>query len=65
VRAVTDSLAKCRLRRGYRGRFHFRPANGDASALEIVTEPYPGFPTDMQGANVRVAFDEQRNEFSY
>jgi UDP-N-acetylglucosamine 1-carboxyvinyltransferase len=22
--------------------------NGDASALEIVTEPYPGFPTDMQ-----------------
>src|SRR6266702_262149 len=22
--------------------------NGDASALEVVTEPYPGFPTDMQ-----------------
>jgi UDP-N-acetylglucosamine 1-carboxyvinyltransferase len=22
--------------------------NGEASALEIVTEPYPGFPTDMQ-----------------
>jgi UDP-N-acetylglucosamine 1-carboxyvinyltransferase len=48
VRAVTDSLAKC----GYavdvaRDSISVLP-NGDASALEIVTEPYPGFPTDMQ-----------------
>ena len=48
VRAVTDALAKC----GYavdiaRDSISVLP-NGDASALEIVTEPYPGFPTDMQ-----------------
>jgi UDP-N-acetylglucosamine 1-carboxyvinyltransferase len=48
VRAVTDSLAKC----GYavdiaEDSISVLP-NGEASALEIVTEPYPGFPTDMQ-----------------
>jgi UDP-N-acetylglucosamine 1-carboxyvinyltransferase len=48
VRAVTDALAKC----GYavdvaEGSISVLP-NGEASALEIVTEPYPGFPTDMQ-----------------
>ena len=48
VRAVTDALAKC----GYavdiaEDSISVLP-NGDASALEIVTEPYPGFPTDMQ-----------------
>jgi UDP-N-acetylglucosamine 1-carboxyvinyltransferase len=48
VQAVTDSLAKC----GYavevaKDSISVLP-NGNASALEIVTEPYPGFPTDMQ-----------------
>ena len=48
VRAVTDSLAKC----GYavdvaEDSISVMP-NGDATALEISTEPYPGFPTDMQ-----------------
>ena len=48
VRAVTDALARC----GYAvdiatDSISILP-NGDASALEIVTEPYPGFPTDMQ-----------------
>ena len=48
LRAVTDSLAKC----GYAvdiavDSISVLP-NGQASALEIVTEPYPGFPTDMQ-----------------
>ena len=48
VRAVTDSLTKC----GYavdvtKDSISVLP-NGNASALEIVTEPYPGFPTDMQ-----------------
>jgi UDP-N-acetylglucosamine 1-carboxyvinyltransferase len=48
VRAVTDALAKC----GYAVEvgdhaISIRP-NGDASALELTTEPYPGFPTDMQ-----------------
>src|SRR5215475_13645482 len=48
LRAVTDALAKCG--------FHINVAdhaisilpNGDASALELTTAPYPGFPTDMQ-----------------
>jgi len=48
VRAVTDALARC----GYAvdiatDSISILP-NGDASALEIVTAPYPGFPTDMQ-----------------
>jgi UDP-N-acetylglucosamine 1-carboxyvinyltransferase len=48
VRAVTDALAKC----GYAVEvgdhtISIQP-NGDASALELTTEPYPGFPTDMQ-----------------
>jgi UDP-N-acetylglucosamine 1-carboxyvinyltransferase len=48
VRAVTDALARC----GYAvdiatDSISILP-NGDASALEIATEPYPGFPTDMQ-----------------
>ena len=48
VRAVTDALARC----GYAvdiatDSISILP-NGDAGALEIVTEPYPGFPTDMQ-----------------
>ena len=48
VRAVTDALARC----GYAvdiavDSISILP-NGSANALEIVTEPYPGFPTDMQ-----------------
>ena len=48
VRAVTDALARC----GYavdiaQNSISILP-NGDASALELATEPYPGFPTDMQ-----------------
>jgi UDP-N-acetylglucosamine 1-carboxyvinyltransferase len=48
VRALTDALSRC----GYAvdigtDSISILP-NGDASALEIVTEPYPGFPTDMQ-----------------
>jgi UDP-N-acetylglucosamine 1-carboxyvinyltransferase len=48
VRAVTDALAKCGYAVDIRGDSISVLPNGDASALEIVTEPYPGFPTDMQ-----------------
>jgi UDP-N-acetylglucosamine 1-carboxyvinyltransferase len=48
VRAVTDSLAKCGYAVDVAGDSISVLPNGDASALEIVTEPYPGFPTDMQ-----------------
>jgi len=48
VRAVTDSLAKCGYAVDIGGDSISVLPNGDASALEIVTEPYPGFPTDMQ-----------------
>jgi UDP-N-acetylglucosamine 1-carboxyvinyltransferase len=48
VRAVTDSLARCGYAVDVAGDSISILPNGDASALEIVTEPYPGFPTDMQ-----------------
>ena len=48
VRAVTDALARC----GYAIDIEHRAIsilpNGEATALELATEPYPGFPTDMQ-----------------
>ena len=48
VRAVTDALARCGYAVDVAGESISILPNGDASALEIVTEPYPGFPTDMQ-----------------
>ena len=48
VRAVTDALARCGYAVYVAGDSISVLPNGDASALEIVTEPYPGFPTDMQ-----------------
>src|SRR5215475_2750003 len=48
VRAVTDALAKCGYAVDIADASISVLPNGDASALEIVTEPYPGFPTDMQ-----------------
>src|SRR5246500_4244710 len=48
VRAVTDSLARCGYAVDVAGDSISILPNGEASALEIVTEPYPGFPTDMQ-----------------
>src|SRR5258705_2008839 len=48
VRAVTDALAKCGFPINIADHtISIRP-NGDAGALELTTEPYPGFPTDMQ-----------------
>jgi UDP-N-acetylglucosamine 1-carboxyvinyltransferase len=48
VSAVTDALAKCGYAVDIAGDSISVLPNGEASALEIVTEPYPGFPTDMQ-----------------
>jgi UDP-N-acetylglucosamine 1-carboxyvinyltransferase len=48
VRAVTDSLARCGYAVDVAGDSISILPNGDASALELFTEPYPGFPTDMQ-----------------
>jgi UDP-N-acetylglucosamine 1-carboxyvinyltransferase len=48
VRAVTDALAKCGYAVGVGDHTISIQPNGDASALELTTEPYPGFPTDMQ-----------------
>jgi len=48
VRAVTDALTRC----GYPVEIGDQSIsilpNGAATALELATEPYPGFPTDMQ-----------------
>jgi UDP-N-acetylglucosamine 1-carboxyvinyltransferase len=48
VRAVTDVLARCGYAVDIAGDSISILPNGSAGALEIVTEPYPGFPTDMQ-----------------
>jgi UDP-N-acetylglucosamine 1-carboxyvinyltransferase len=48
VRAVTDALARCGYAIDIEDRAISILPNGDATALELATEPYPGFPTDMQ-----------------
>jgi UDP-N-acetylglucosamine 1-carboxyvinyltransferase len=48
VRAVTDALARCGYAIDIEDRAVSILPNGDATALELATEPYPGFPTDMQ-----------------
>lgn len=48
VRAVTDALAGCGYAIDIEDRAISILPNGDATALELATEPYPGFPTDMQ-----------------
>src|SRR6201982_707564 len=48
VRAVTDALARCGYAIDIEDRAISILPNGDATALELATQPYPGFPTDMQ-----------------
>lgn len=48
VRAITDALAKCGFHINIGDHEVSILPNGDASALELKTDPYPGFPTDMQ-----------------
>jgi UDP-N-acetylglucosamine 1-carboxyvinyltransferase len=48
VRAVTDALARCGYAIDIQDRTISILPNGNATALELATEPYPGFPTDMQ-----------------
>ncbi len=48
VRSVTDALASCGFPINIADHAISISPNGDARALELRTEPYPGFPTDMQ-----------------
>jgi len=48
IRAVTDALARCGFPIEIKNDAISILPNGVASALELTTEPYPGFPTDMQ-----------------
>src|SRR6266550_2935045 len=48
LRTTTDALVRCGFPINIADHSISVLPNGDASALEIVTEPYPGFPTDMQ-----------------
>ncbi|HMH03382.1 MAG TPA: UDP-N-acetylglucosamine 1-carboxyvinyltransferase [Candidatus Udaeobacter sp.] len=48
IRAVTDVLARCGFPIEINNDAISILPNGVASALELTTEPYPGFPTDMQ-----------------
>jgi UDP-N-acetylglucosamine 1-carboxyvinyltransferase len=48
VRSVTDALTACGFPIHIADRAISIAPNGVASALELETEPYPGFPTDMQ-----------------
>src|SRR3954451_22081813 len=48
VRTTTDALARCGYAMDVQDRAISILPNGQAVALELATEPYPGFPTDMQ-----------------
>src|SRR3954463_13857443 len=48
VLAVTDSLTKCGFKVDIKGDSITVSPNGEAKPIELATEPYPGFPTDMQ-----------------
>ena len=48
VTAVTNALSSCGFRIDTKGDTISVFPNGSAKPLELATEPYPGFPTDMQ-----------------
>lgn len=48
VKAVTDALGNCGFRIDATADSITVSPNGATKPLEIATEPYPGFPTDMQ-----------------
>jgi UDP-N-acetylglucosamine 1-carboxyvinyltransferase len=48
IRSVTDALARCGFPLNIDDHSISISPNGEAKALELTTEPYPGFPTDMQ-----------------
>ena len=48
VKAVTDALTSCGFEIKFGDRAITISPNGKSKALEFSTEPYPGFPTDMQ-----------------
>jgi UDP-N-acetylglucosamine 1-carboxyvinyltransferase len=48
VQAVTDVLRNCGFKIDATANAITVSPNGEAKPVEIATEPYPGFPTDMQ-----------------
>src|SRR6267142_607945 len=48
VSAVTNALGNCGFRLEATGDSISISPNGETKPLELATEPYPGFPTDMQ-----------------
>ena len=48
VQSITDALAKCGFKIDVSGDSISVSPNGATTPLELATEPYPGFPTDMQ-----------------
>src|SRR4051794_22595500 len=48
IRSVTSALSDCGFRISVDTDSVSIAPNGSTKALELITEPYPGFPTDMQ-----------------
>src|SRR5689334_11720734 len=48
VRSITNALASCGYKINAEGDSISIAPNGACAPVEIATEPYPGFPTDMQ-----------------
>src|SRR5947207_7331780 len=48
VRSLTDALASCGVPVNIADHAISISPNGEAKALELTTDPYPGFPSDMQ-----------------
>src|SRR6266550_438674 len=53
VRSITDVLGSCGFPINIADHAISILPNGEAKALELITEPYPGFPTDMQVAELK------------
>src|SRR5947209_9617947 len=48
LRSITDALASCGIPINIADHAISISPNGEAKALELTTDPYPGFPSDMQ-----------------
>src|SRR2546427_1009592 len=48
LRSITDALVSCGFPINIADRSISISPNGEAKALELTTDPYPGFPSDMQ-----------------
>ena len=62
IRSVTDVLVRCGFPMNIADHSISISPNGEAKALELITEPYPGFPTDIQAQMCCLALYKRRHQ---